>query len=235
MGDEVYIGLLTGAPGNAFVNGTNFSGIAIIPSIIEYNGVKYRVTRTTFRCFYQCWNLTELYLPTTLEFLSRDTFYNTGLKEVVIPYSVREIGIAGLYNNENTIIKFQKGSLLTKIGNETFGGSRSKRYIIPAGVTSIGSRLFRYSSTNNSLYICSSEDFSNITDLYYEANANGWKFYVTPSYKGSTFGGSPVLPITDPYICENYDFPNEKIIIKTCISSLPINFKYFELYVFIYL
>lgn len=49
------------------------------------------VTRITDNAFAQCFGLTDIYLPSTLEYIGFQSFLDTGLDEIVIPDSVTEI------------------------------------------------------------------------------------------------------------------------------------------------
>lgn len=71
----------------------NYSGSVTIPSSVFYDGMSYTVTGIGRQAFYNCYELTHVELPPTLEFINTYAFYScSSLDNVVIPESVTWLG-----------------------------------------------------------------------------------------------------------------------------------------------
>lgn len=71
----------------------SYSGDIVIPSQIEYEGVKYSVTSIGEYAFQNCWFLTSTQIPTSITSIGDYAFsYCTGLTSIEIPSSVTLLG-----------------------------------------------------------------------------------------------------------------------------------------------
>lgn len=69
-----------------------YSGNIIIPSAVEYNGVSYTVKEISGEAFMDCYDLTNVTIPNSLEIIGYKAFYGcSGLTEITIPNSVTVI------------------------------------------------------------------------------------------------------------------------------------------------
>lgn len=165
----------------------SYSGSISIPSSITVSGQKYNVTKIFKYAFYECFDLTEIVLPNTIEVIGEEAFYSCeGLKEIVLPNSVKYIqdlaffdcsslekvvlseNIQEIGNNafcaclELTIISLPNS--LSSIGRASFSGCRKlKEITIPSSMTSIGEGAFR-----NCHFL--KDKFINSSNLDAEAN-----------------------------------------------------------------
>lgn len=97
-----------------------YSGNVIIPTSVEYNGVKYNVTKIENNAFYKCSTLSSITIPEGVTEIGYNSFYMCGsLATVTMPVSTTSIKDYAFYSCSN----------LTSI-------------TIPENVTMIGSRAF---------------------------------------------------------------------------------------------
>ncbi len=66
-----------------------YSGDVVIPETVVHNGVEYAVTAIGYKAFYNCYNLTSIEIPNSIDSISSHAFYSCKrLQSVVIPNSV---------------------------------------------------------------------------------------------------------------------------------------------------
>ena len=109
----------------------SYSGVVVIPEEVTYMNRTRKVTRIGSYAFYQCFDLTNVIMPSSVTSIGSEAFrgcYN--LTSIDIPNSV------------------------TEIGNSAFSGCRGlTSVIIPNSVTSIGDSAFRDCSSLTSVTI----------------------------------------------------------------------------------
>ena len=89
-----------------------------------------------------CVSLTEFEIPSSVEIIGENAFGGTGLKEVVLPDSVKEVGNYAFYNCVH-LKTFKGGSGLEKLGANALGDCISLTDItLNEGLTSIGEGCF---------------------------------------------------------------------------------------------
>ena len=67
----------------------SYSGDVVIPETVVHNGVEYAVTAIGYKAFANCYNLTSIKIPNTIDSISSHAFkYCEQLQRVVIPNSV---------------------------------------------------------------------------------------------------------------------------------------------------
>lgn len=77
---------------------TKYSGAIIIPSSITVNGNEYIVTSIGNKAFYECGDLTSIYIPNSVTDIADNAFQDcSGLTSVAIPNSVTSIGNHAFY------------------------------------------------------------------------------------------------------------------------------------------
>ena len=160
------IGVDGRAPGNAAINGTSYAGPLVIPEYAtDETGRKYKVIATSDYCFRGCTNLKEAKLPKTLIRLAEDTFFQTGITQLIIPRNVEVLDYAALsrMSNLETLI-FEPGSKLRTLGSIQMHHNPSiKRLVFPPGVLTIGNNFFSGVSSSSKVDIiyCSPYEISN--------------------------------------------------------------------------
>ena len=94
------------------------------------------------KMFYQCSNLQQMELPTTVTTIKKNAFANTGLKKIDIPGSVRSLGedAFAYCNSLATVVVGRKVNQLSK--GAFYGSSVSKAYVKPLTPPSVSSYLF---------------------------------------------------------------------------------------------
>ncbi|WP_195916141.1 leucine-rich repeat domain-containing protein, partial [Streptococcus salivarius] len=91
-------------------------------------------------------NLKEVVFRGDWKIIPNGLFSSTGIKRLVIPEGVTEIGSKAFsYSSLNEVVL---PSTLRKIGDEAFVGTKLTRLTLPEGVTEIGSEAFYASSLN---------------------------------------------------------------------------------------
>ena len=69
------------------------------------------------------------------------TFYNKGIKKVILPNTIKKISDCAFQNNQLTSVKIPEGVIT--IGGEAFGGNKITDLTLPNSLTSIGAGAFR--------------------------------------------------------------------------------------------
>ena len=189
--DDETIGLGTGLlnDGNGFVNSIQVSGHVIIPSYI--NG-KRMITLRMYS-LRNCNLITKLTLPRTLKYLEDASLtLLSGIKEIIIPASIIELGnrIDALSSIKKVI--FERGSRLEKIGDYFLQMSNEIKEIeIPSTVKSIGS-YFLYNCLNiEHVIFCGIANFANLENSFSYCY-NYKSAIVSKEYQGTSFGGREI-------------------------------------------
>ena len=125
------------------VTSLDWSGIRIVSG-----GQAYFESYTTEndvigeKMFYQCSNLQQMELPTTVTTIKKNAFANTGLKKIDIPGSVRSLGedAFAYCNSLATVVVGRKVNQLSK--GAFYGSNVSKAYVKPLTPPSVSSYLF---------------------------------------------------------------------------------------------
>lgn len=119
-----------GASSSQYLN--EYSGSITIPSTVAYNGTTYTVVSIGNEAFYECYSLTGISIPNTVNTISKRAFYRCKLTSMDIPNSV------------------------TNIGDEAFSQcSGLTRITIPNSVTNLGVNPFTYCSGLESITVAS--------------------------------------------------------------------------------
>ena len=123
------------------------------------------------KMFYQCSNLQQMELPTTVTTIKKNAFANTGLKKIDIPGSVRSLGedAFAYCNSLATVVIGRKVNQLSK--GAFYGSNVSKAYVKPLTPPSVSSYLF---SSNPTVYVYKEA----LTDY----KESGWKEYYGTIY-----------------------------------------------------
>ena len=121
-----------------------WAGPLTIPESVIYNGNIYIVTSIGERAFDDCYNLTSVVIPNSVESIGDSAFYGcSDLTSIEIPNSVTSIGeraFCGCYGLTSVTI----GNSVTSIGERAFYGCDGLNLVeIPNSVTSIGIGAFR--------------------------------------------------------------------------------------------
>ena len=154
-------------------NSFKYRGEIIIPSTVSFAGITYNVTEIAWYAFYQCYDLTSVVIPNTInsiggyafsncskltsitlpnsiDKIERSTFMYSGLTSIQIPENVESIGDYAFYNCEE-LRTISLGNV-TSIGNYAFSitpnySSGNLNVVeIPSSVISIGDYAFEYQS-----------------------------------------------------------------------------------------
>ena len=135
-----------------------YYGSVVIPSQVTYNDVVYAVTSIGDNPFMYCNVLTSITIPNSVTSIGDHAFYScSSLTSITIPASVRYIGYYVFYGCSNlNNIKVSVADYSAFCNNKVMGsigssfpiqlidakGNEIKEFVIPEGVTSIGSSAF---------------------------------------------------------------------------------------------
>ena len=114
-----------------------------IPSKVTYNDKEYTVTSIGDYAFYNCYNLTNIEIPSSVTSIGSSAFYNcNNLTSIELPSSVTSIGYEAFWGC-SSLTNIEIPSSVTSIGYEAFWGCSSLTSIeLPSDLTSIGGRAF---------------------------------------------------------------------------------------------
>ncbi|MFA9466258.1 MAG: leucine-rich repeat protein [Velocimicrobium sp.] len=136
----------TSHTGTVAVVPNNYSGTVYnIPETVTCNGIIYTVTEIGEKAFFYCETLTKVIIEenSQLTAIGDSAFYNTALKEILIPAGVTSIGNnAFCFCETLTKVTIEENSQLTIIGDSAFNYDGLNEITIPAEVTSIGDFAF---------------------------------------------------------------------------------------------
>lgn len=144
----------------------------VIPETIE----DFPVTGIGFNAFGDCKNLVAAELPPTVQFIEKFAFEGTGLRSIVIPPSVTELGEGmsnyylgedlaplGTFENCKQLEQVTLPKTLTMIGLQTFRNCTAlKQITIPASVRRIGVAAFKGCTSLTSVTFQPSSSYKEI-------------------------------------------------------------------------
>ena len=151
------------------------SGDITIPGTIVFEGETYNVTRTGWESFKKCKNITSVTIEEGMETIEYGSFsYCTGMRSISLPTSLRSLGQMafgysgltsltipeGITKLESSIVYTCDLTALSLPSTLTTLTPRALSFIntleevtIPAGVDSIGDRVFTNSTSLKTIYI----------------------------------------------------------------------------------
>ena len=161
-----------------------------IPATATLGGKSYKVTAVGNRAFWACNNLTSVTLSDGLVSIGNYSFYNTGIKEIAFPKTLKTIG-DGAFEYCWQITAVTLPEYLETVGRYAFSYMSSlQKVVLPSTIQTIGDRAF-FSNQNlisveshitepfdimESVFAGSSTwDNTNYVDIYYPCSA---KLYV---------------------------------------------------------
>ena len=131
-----------------------YSGDAVIPETVTYNGVTYSGTSLGEWCFAHCSSLTAITIPNSVTSLGEWCFADcSSLTSITIPNSVTSLGDK-CFANCYSLTAITIGNSVTSLGDGCFRGCSSLTAItIPNSVTSLGSYCFSGCSSLTAIYM----------------------------------------------------------------------------------
>lgn len=144
---------------------TNVSGEVVIPSVVEKDGVEYKVTAIGDNAFYGCHGLISVTIPECITSIGHGAFWDCdGLTSVTIPEGVTKIGNSAFYNCDG----------LTSV-------------TIPESVTTIGHNAFWTNSGSSCVYyynaisaVCETTAFNHVGTLILGQKVKKWPGHAAP-------------------------------------------------------
>ena len=125
-------------------NGEKYTGDIVVPGKVKAsNGVEYTVTSLGDRCFYECFGLTSITIPSSVTSLGDRCFERcTGLTNITIPSSVTSLG-KSCFSLCYELTSITIPSSVTSLGESCFYYCPGLTSItIPSSVTSLGESCF---------------------------------------------------------------------------------------------
>lgn len=162
--------------------GYNLSGELKIPSEVEFESKKYKVTRIGEGAFGNCGNLQSVVIPTSVKAIGVAAFSTcSNLQSVVIPNSVKTIG-AGAFSYCKNLQSVVIANSVVRIGAEAFRECTNLQgIVIPNSVKTIGTQAF-FGCTNLQS-ISMSESVANIDSFAFVLCPNLSKIEASPNNK----------------------------------------------------
>lgn len=131
---------------------SEYTGKVSVPSSITSNGKTYAVTAIGDRAFNNCWGLSSVTLPNSIETIKDWAFSYCSLNAIEIPNSVSTIRDAAFQGALLTSVSIPNS--VTSLGYNAFLGCEQMESVsIPNSVKSIGSQAFRYCTKLKSVSI----------------------------------------------------------------------------------
>ena len=163
---------------------------------------------------------------TTCETIGYGAFYNTALKSIKIPASVKEIKGSAFYGcSDLTSVEFEEDCVISKIEDYVFFGTALKSIEIPASVKSIGGYVFFGLSSLSEVKL--NEGLTTIGSAAF-ANCISLKEIVVPTtviqIYSSAFGGCSSLErITLPFIGATRNAIAEEAVLGYIFGYTAVN------------
>ena len=131
---------------------SEYTGEVSVPSSITSNGKTYAVTAIGDRAFNNCWNLSSVTLPNSIETIKDWAFSYCSLNSIEIPNSVRTIRDGAFQGAILTSVSIPNS--VTSLGYNAFLGCYQMESVsIPNSVKSIGNQAFAYCTKLKSISI----------------------------------------------------------------------------------
>ena len=145
------------------------------------------ITKVGDSAFALSYNVTSIKLGNTIESIERSAFHSSSASELIIPASVKNIGLASFssgYNRNNapTSVIFEEGSQLERLDNWAFAQTQASSISLPDSVKYIGQGVFEQATKltkvvlpNNPNLVLGDEIFAGtyITDVILPAGFSG--------------------------------------------------------------
>lgn len=138
---------------SAFYDDSNIKSIRVPSSVVSMNNAFGDCTEltdvvleeglTVVSGFYNCYKLTEIKIPSSVKTIASYAFYNSGLKELVIPEGVETI--QNRFIGDTGITEITLPTSLKTLDDFCFAKSSITNLVIPDSVTLIGKGAFRES------------------------------------------------------------------------------------------
>ena len=163
-----------------FWNGyTKPTGTLSIPSTVTNAGTTYTVTSIGFNAFYECDNLFNITMPTSLTSIGNDAFYGCdSLQHIVIPEGVASVGDSSFYECE-LVQDISLPSTILSIGKSAFQGlSHITTLTLPRALCYVGGRAFAYCTSLTTLNY-------NADSCWFAGTAASWGVPATYIFWGS--------------------------------------------------
>lgn len=124
----------------------SYTGDIVIPSVVKYNEIDYKVIGIGESTFMSC-KLKTIQLPATIEYIAEQAFMSTyNLSSIIIPESVSTIGNSAFsYSKALTSVEIV-GEGLREMGDQVFYECHLlKEFYMPNSVVSVGELCFSQS------------------------------------------------------------------------------------------
>ena len=172
-----------------------FSGCHKLEKVTFPSGMKSLPKGT----FFNCWSITDMVLPDTLETIGSMAFYNTALKTITFPPSLTTIG-NGAFLECSSYQEIRIPSTVTDIGDHAFGlyqyiGSNYRKYEPIPGVTIYGetwSAAHAYANTYGVAFVPTDDDTPDLPDIPDKPDVKPGEVAVTPEKVTSYYQGGKV-------------------------------------------
>lgn len=146
--DGIYYGLNT-TDMTAYVTYNDsdpYTGNITIPETVTYNTRQLAVTAIGNNAFYQCKNLTNVSLPSSIRAIGARAFQNSGIVNLTIPEGVKIIPESA-FESCGSLKKVLLPNTITTIGEKAFDSSTIEEINFPEGLERIDTWAFLWCSS----------------------------------------------------------------------------------------
>lgn len=159
-----------------------------IPSYVEYEGDGYIVTGIGDYTFCGCWEVGEVYLPSTIQYIGESAFEDVQLYNINLPYEIREIG-ARAFRNCQRLSYVELPGNLRSVGDDAFANCYELAGVmqIPTFLGYIGSGAFSHTQIVAFEVSPGNDTFTNTTDGFLLSHNGTCIEVVPPAYSADSY------------------------------------------------